>query len=288
MERDDDRTDPVRTDRRSRRVARVGLETRSAIPTNSRAGSARASTSTCAPGGRGPDRRRRRHDSRRRRHRRPRAGNTIAWHWWSEHGELSSVELRLDEHDGFTRLRIVETALLPAALRRSWSDAPPGLQPSLVGRHLAPVAPRRHRLVRMTSSVDAGTVLAALADPTRREVLAAVAARPGTATATDLAAELPVTRQAIAKHLGVLAARRPRHVGTTRARGPLSRGRRIAATRVRLDRAHRGQLDPTCRPPPAAPRRPLTLRHPPIVGSGHGDLRPVHRDSDRRSVGDRR
>ncbi len=39
----------------------------------------------------------------------------IAWHWWSEHGELSSVELRLDEHDGFTRLRIVETALLPAA-----------------------------------------------------------------------------------------------------------------------------------------------------------------------------
>ncbi len=56
----------------------------------------------------------------------------------------------------------------------------------------------------MTASVDAGTVLAALADPTRREVLAAVAARPGTATATDLAAELPVTRQAVAKHLGVL------------------------------------------------------------------------------------
>jgi len=57
----------------------------------------------------------------------------------------------------------------------------------------------------MTTSVDAGTVLAALADPMRRDVLAAVAARSGTATATDLAAELPVTRQAIAKHLGVLA-----------------------------------------------------------------------------------
>ena len=60
-------------------------------------------------------------------------------------------------------------------------------------------------LVRMNTSIDAGTVLAALADPTRRDVLATVAARSGTATATDLAAELPVTRQAIAKHLGVLA-----------------------------------------------------------------------------------
>ena len=53
--------------------------------------------------------------------------------------------------------------------------------------------------------VDAGTVLAALADPTRRDVLTAVAARAGTATATELAAELPVTRQAITKHLTVLA-----------------------------------------------------------------------------------
>jgi len=35
--------------------------------------------------------------------------------------------------------------------------------------------------------------------------LAAVAARAGTATATELAEELPVTRQAIAKHLTVLA-----------------------------------------------------------------------------------
>ena len=57
----------------------------------------------------------------------------------------------------------------------------------------------------MSAPADAGTVLAALADPMRRDVLAAVAARSGTATATDLAAELPVTRQAIAKHLGVLA-----------------------------------------------------------------------------------
>ena len=54
-------------------------------------------------------------------------------------------------------------------------------------------------------TIDAGTVLAALADPTRREVLAAVASRAGTATATELALELPITRQAITKHLTVLA-----------------------------------------------------------------------------------
>jgi DNA-binding transcriptional ArsR family regulator len=57
----------------------------------------------------------------------------------------------------------------------------------------------------MNVSADAGTVLAALADATRRDVLAAVAARSGTATATELATDLPVTRQAIAKHLGILA-----------------------------------------------------------------------------------
>lgn len=49
----------------------------------------------------------------------------------------------------------------------------------------------------------AGQVFAALADPTRRAILAALAAG-GPATATDLA-RLPITRQAIAKHLGLLA-----------------------------------------------------------------------------------
>src|SRR5918911_1884125 len=47
-------------------------------------------------------------------------------------------------------------------------------------------------------------VFAALADPSRRGILAALAAG-GPATATDLAARLPITRQAIAKHLGLLA-----------------------------------------------------------------------------------
>ncbi|MEA2177353.1 MAG: hypothetical protein QOG77_650 [Solirubrobacteraceae bacterium] len=47
-------------------------------------------------------------------------------------------------------------------------------------------------------------VFAALADPTRRTVLQEVAAR-GSATATELATPLGITRQAVAKHLTVLA-----------------------------------------------------------------------------------
>ncbi|RPF38162.1 helix-turn-helix transcriptional regulator [Streptomyces sp. TLI_185] len=46
-------------------------------------------------------------------------------------------------------------------------------------------------------------VLTAMADPVRREILATLA-RTGGATPTSLAAVLPVTRQAVAKHLAVL------------------------------------------------------------------------------------
>ena len=48
-------------------------------------------------------------------------------------------------------------------------------------------------------------VLAALADPTRRELLDQLAAL-GEATATTLAGRLPVSRQAVVKHLAVLDA----------------------------------------------------------------------------------
>ena len=50
--------------------------------------------------------------------------------------------------------------------------------------------------------VDA--VFAALSDPTRREVIRSLAERPGL-TASLLAGELPVTRQAVAKHLAALS-----------------------------------------------------------------------------------
>ena len=47
-------------------------------------------------------------------------------------------------------------------------------------------------------------VFVALADPSRRTILAELAAG-GPATATDLADRLPITRQAISKHLALLA-----------------------------------------------------------------------------------
>jgi DNA-binding transcriptional ArsR family regulator len=50
-----------------------------------------------------------------------------------------------------------------------------------------------------------GAVFAALADPTRRGLVSRLAARES-ATPTELAAELPVTRQAVAKHLAALSA----------------------------------------------------------------------------------
>src|SRR4051794_19308449 len=47
-------------------------------------------------------------------------------------------------------------------------------------------------------------VFAALADPNRRGILASLAEH-GPSTATDLGARLGITRQGVAKHLGLLA-----------------------------------------------------------------------------------
>jgi DNA-binding transcriptional ArsR family regulator len=63
--------------------------------------------------------------------------------------------------------------------------------------------PERASPEKASESV-AEAVFAALADPNRRAILAALAA-DGPATATDLAAALPITRQGIAKHLALLA-----------------------------------------------------------------------------------
>ena len=55
----------------------------------------------------------------------------------------------------------------------------------------------------MTPIAGADAVFGALADPTRRALLSRVAEHP--ATATELAGGLPITRQAVVKHLGALA-----------------------------------------------------------------------------------
>lgn len=76
------------------------------------------------------------------------------------------------------------------------------------------------------SQTDA--VFAALADPTRRSVFARVAAQGGV-TATELAGVLPVSRQAVVKHLasldaaGLVARQRVgREVRYTATPGPLT------------------------------------------------------------------
>jgi DNA-binding transcriptional ArsR family regulator len=51
---------------------------------------------------------------------------------------------------------------------------------------------------------DVNAIFNALADPSRRTIVETLARRE--ATATQLASELPVTRQAVAKHLGALGA----------------------------------------------------------------------------------
>jgi DNA-binding transcriptional ArsR family regulator len=57
-------------------------------------------------------------------------------------------------------------------------------------------------LTRSTARKD-DALWAAVGDPTRRRLLDTLLAR-GEASATSLATELPVTRQAVAKHLAVL------------------------------------------------------------------------------------
>lgn len=54
----------------------------------------------------------------------------------------------------------------------------------------------------MTRGDTAGAVFAALGDPTRRQVVTYLTEGP--ATATGLARRLPVSRQAVAKHLAAL------------------------------------------------------------------------------------
>jgi DNA-binding transcriptional ArsR family regulator len=53
------------------------------------------------------------------------------------------------------------------------------------------------------SEPELGALFAALADPTRRQVVRSLAREPAV-TASGLAGELPMTRQAIAKHLAAL------------------------------------------------------------------------------------
>ena len=106
---------------------------------------------------------------------------------------------------------------------------------------------------------EAGAVFAALADPTRRAVLRDVAEQ-GPLTATELADRLPVTRQAIAKHLAVLQEAglvEPTRGGTGE---PLHAPRPAAGRRRPLAGRHRVRLGRAAGPAEPAPARPATRR----------------------------
>ena len=84
----------------------------------------------------------------------------------------------------------------------------------------------------MTAAAQVDELWSAVADPTRRRVLDILLDR-GEATATIVAGELPVTRQAVAKHLAVLD-----RVGLVEGRR-LGREVRYAIRPRRLDTATR-------------------------------------------------
>lgn len=92
-----------------------------------------------------------------------------------------------------------------------------------------------------TKAVD--SVLAALADPTRRQLLDLLAAQ-GEATATTLAERLPISRQAVVKHLAVLDAAGLVMRPPGRTRDALCRATRGAGRDGTVDGLARGLLGP--------------------------------------------
>jgi DNA-binding transcriptional ArsR family regulator len=78
-------------------------------------------------------------------------------------------------------------------------------------------------VTRNRADVEPDAVFEALADPTRRAVIRALAT-DGPATLTQLSSRLPVTRQAVSKHLALLEA-----AGLVTPSGEV-RGRRYAFT----------------------------------------------------------
>ena len=111
------------------------------------------------------------------------------------------VEFTLEPTGSGTRLTVVESgfAQLPEDATARPSTATPRAGPVSWASWSSTSMPTRPDIEAVAEEV-----FTALADPSRRGILAALAAS-GPATATDLATRLPITRQAIAKHLALLA-----------------------------------------------------------------------------------
>ena len=91
----------------------------------------------------------------------------------------------------------------PGVLARPLGRRLPGPRAAPSRGRTGSSASEHRRAARRGRRGAAGAVFESLADPTRRTVLRAVA-EDGPLTATELAARLPVSRQAVAKHLDVL------------------------------------------------------------------------------------
>ncbi len=109
------------------------------------------------------------------------------------------VEFTLEPAGAGTRLTVVESGFsqLPEDAHRKAFDGNTQGWASELGDLVTTSMPPDIEAI-------AEQVFAALADPSRRAILAELASG-GPATATDLAGRLPITRQAIAKHLALLA-----------------------------------------------------------------------------------
>src|SRR6476660_1662500 len=92
--------------------------------------------------------------------------------------------------------------------RARWSSPWPTSAWVRFWRPPRPIRPGRRRSIcrppRSRVSEHLNLVFGALADPSRRQVIGLLSSR-GTVTATELSGELPMTRQAVAKHLATLA-----------------------------------------------------------------------------------
>ena len=144
-------------------------------------------------------------------------------------------------------------------------------------RHRAPLRRRHDHLgpeadgarARLAAVPGVDEVFSALSDPTRREVLRSVAPRPEL-TASRLAGELPITRQAVAKHLAALQRAglvEPRREGRetrytltpapARGRDGLDgRGRRELGPAPRTSGGARARVGEAACPPPSSPAPP--------------------------------
>ena len=154
------------------------------------------------------------------------------WRWLTDPGELSrwlAPEVELEPWEGGVvetsgepdpRTGVVERLDENELLRIRWwpvededaattvefelGDDPEGTRVRVTETEGVPAAPRGAAGARIRMMADPGVVFGALADDTRRTVFVRVAAG-GQATASELARDLPVTRQAVAKHLSLLA-----------------------------------------------------------------------------------